>query len=336
MHRNIIAVLAAALLSAVPAAALAPSATTSSAFDTPLDTLKPGQWIWDASIAPEGPIMVVINLKTQLAFVYRNGVRIGVTTVSSGKPGKKTPTGIFTILQKNKDHKSNLYNSAPMPYMQRLTWDGIALHAGNLPGYPASHGCIRMPLEFSKLLFDVSKTGMTVVVTDDKTPNAAPIMVVDNGLIAAVDAQGRPADPRENPLSNSEISRWSPEISPRGPVTIVVSTTSERIIVYRNGIEIGRSRIGVPAGFDMGTRAAQFAGRDANGVAQWVYLGLPGYQERKGQNVDQNAINQVKIPPQFYANLRNIVGEGTTLLATDGAMVSGSTGKGLTVLTSDR
>jgi hypothetical protein len=336
VNRIIVMAIAATMLAGSPAAAWAPGATTSSAFDTPLDALKPGQWIWDASIAPEGPIMVVINLKTQLAFVYRNGVRIGVTTVSSGKPGKKTPTGIFTILQKNKDHKSNLYNNAPMPYMQRLTWDGIALHAGNLPGYPASHGCIRMPLEFSKLLFEVSKMGMTVVVTDEKGPNAVPTRVVDNALIAAVDAQGRPADPRENPLSNDEISRWSPEISPRGPVTIVVSTSSERIIVYRNGVEIGRSRIGVPAGFDMGTRAAQFAGRDQFGVAQWVYLGLPGYQERKGQNVDQNAINQVKIPPQFYANLRNIVGEGTTLLATDGAIVSGSTGKGLTVLTSDQ
>ncbi len=327
--------LAATLLAATAGQALAPSATTSSAFDTPVTDLKPGQWIWDDRIAPAGPIMVVINLQSQLAFVYRNGVRIGVTTISSGKPGKKTPTGIFTILQKNKDHKSNLYNSAPMPYMQRLTWDGIALHAGNLPGYPASHGCIRMPLEFSKKLFEVSNMGMTVVVTDEKGPAATPTMVVDNALIAAVDAKGRPADPRENPLSNTEISRWTPERSPTGPVTIVVSTSSERIIVYRNGIEIGRSRIGVPAGFDMGTRAAQFAGRDANGISQWVYLGLPGYQERKGQHVEQNAINMVKIPPQFYANMRNVVGEGTTLLATDGAMVSGSTGKGLTVLTSE-
>ncbi|MBC7505851.1 MAG: L,D-transpeptidase family protein [Sandarakinorhabdus sp.] len=250
----IAALLAAALIE--PVLALAPSATTSSAFDTPLDQLTPGQWIWDASVAPAGPIMVVIDLKTQLAFVYRNGVRIGATTVSSGKPGKKTPTGIFTILQKNKDHKSNLYNSAPMPYMQRLTWDGIALHAGNLPGYPASHGCIRMPLAFSKSLFEVSTMGMTVVVTDETSDAARPIIVADNGLIAAVDAEGRPADPREDAMSNTEISRWTPDRSPAGPVTIVVSTTSKRIIVYRNGIEIGRSRIGVPKGFDMGTRAA--------------------------------------------------------------------------------
>jgi hypothetical protein len=86
----------------------------------------------------------------------------------------------------------------------------------------------------------------------------------------------------------------------------------------------------------MGTRAAQFAGRDANGVAQWVYLGIPGYAERKGQNVEQDAINMVIIPPQFYASMRNIVGEGTTLLATDGGLVSGNSGRGLTVLESDQ
>lgn len=322
-------------LASAPGAALAAGATVSSAFDTPVLDLKPGEWIWDDRIAPAGPIMVVINLNTQRAYVYRNGVRIGVTTVSSGKPGKKTPTGIFTILQKNKDHKSNLYNSAPMPYMQRLTWDGIALHAGNLPGYPASHGCIRMPLEFSKKLFEVSNMGMTVVVTDQKGPAAEPETVVENAILATVDTKGKPMTVLDNPLSEDEVSRWTPEASPAGPVTIIVSSGSKRMLVYRNGIEIGRSRIGVPDGFDMGTRAAQFAGRDANGVAQWIYLGIPGYQERKGQNVEQSAINMVKIPPAFYANVRNIVGEGTTLLATDGGLATGSSGKGLTVLTSD-
>jgi hypothetical protein len=335
MRFALTAAIAAALLATTAAQALAPGATTSSPFDTPVMDLKPGQWIWDDRIAPAGPIMVVVNLATQRAYVYRNGVRIGVTTVSSGKPGKKTPTGIFTILQKNKDHKSNLYNSAPMPYMQRLTWDGIALHAGNLPGYPASHGCIRMPLEFSKLLFGVSNMGMTVVVTDEKGPALQPEKVVDNAFLSTIDPKGKPNSSLDNPLGADEISRWTPERSPTGPVTIMVSTGSERILVYRNGIEIGRSRIVVPPGFDMGTRAAQFAGRDANGVAQWVYLGIPGYEERKGQNVDQNAINMVKIPPQFYANMRNVVGEGTTLLATDGGLVQGSSGKGLTVLTSD-
>ncbi|GGE05987.1 L,D-transpeptidase [Polymorphobacter glacialis] len=311
---------------------LAQGAKTSSPFGTSVLALKPGQWIWDASVAPQGPIMVVINLKTQRAYVYRNGIRIGATTVSSGKPGKKTPTGIFQILQKNKDHKSNLYNSAPMPYMQRLTWDGIALHAGNLPGYPASHGCIRMPKEFSKHLFEVSNMGMTVVVHDEA---AEPQTVADTAMLAPVTLQGTP-DAGTSSLSSDEVSRWTPEASPTGPVTIVLSTGSKRIVVYRNGIEIGRSRIGVAAGFDIGTRAAQFAGRDAAGNAQWIYLALPGYSERKGQNVEQDAINQVKIPPQFYAQVRSVIGEGTTLLATDGGITGGTSGKELTVMASDK
>ncbi|PZN92588.1 MAG: L,D-transpeptidase [Alphaproteobacteria bacterium] len=329
------ALIALLLLAAAPA--LAAGALKSSPIDTPVLALKPGEWIWDADIAPSGPMLVVVNLSTQRAYAYRNGIRIGATTISSGKSGKATPTGVFTILQKNKDHKSNLYNSAPMPYMQRLTWDGIAMHAGNLPGYPASHGCIRLPLEFSKKLFETSSMGMTVVVTakGDKTL-IEPEMVTDNALLAPLSTKGAAADPRSDSLTAQEVSRWEPEKSPEGPVTIVLSTGSKRIVVYRNGVIIGRSRIGVAPGFDIGTRAAQFAGRDATGVAKWVYLGVPGYEARKGQNVEQDAIKQVTIPPQFYAQMRSIVGEGTTLLATDGGMVEGSTGKGQTVLESDR
>ncbi len=323
------------LLTAAPALA-APGALTPSPYTTPVETLKPGEWIWDASIAPAGPMLVIVNLASQRAYAYRNGVRIGATTISSGKAGKKTPTGIFTILQKNKDHKSNLYNSAPMPYMQRLTWDGIAMHAGNLPGYPASHGCVRLPLEFSKKLFEVSNKGMTVVVTDGKGTVPEPENIIENAILAPVSAAGTPNGLTSNPLTSDEVSRWQPEKSPTGPVTIVLSTSSKRIIVYRNGIEIGRSRIGVADGFDIGTRAAQFAGRDSDGVARWIYLGLSGYESSKGQNVEKNAIDSVKIPPQFYAELRGAIGEGTTLLATDGGVVGGSSGKGLTVLTSDQ
>src|SRR5436309_4213379 len=107
--------------------------------------LKAGEYMWAPQTAPAGPILMVVNLETQRAVVYRNGLPIAITTVSSGKKGHETPTGIFTVLQKEKDYRSNLYNSAPMPFMQRLTWDGIALHAGALPGHAASHGCIRLP-----------------------------------------------------------------------------------------------------------------------------------------------------------------------------------------------
>ena len=127
--------------------------------------LKPGQYVWAPNAAPEGPALLVVNLATQRAVLFRNGVPMGASTISSGKKGYETPTGVFTVLEKKKEHYSKTYNNAAMPNMQRLTWKGVALHAGNLPGYPASHGCIRLPIQFSSLLFGATKLGMTVIIT---------------------------------------------------------------------------------------------------------------------------------------------------------------------------
>lgn len=147
--------------------------------------LAPGQYLWTPERAGPGQVVVVVSLPEQRAHVYRHGVRIGVSTISSGKPGNETPTGVFPILQKREEHYSNLYNNAPMPYMQRLTWDGIALHAGKIPGYPASHGCVRLPLAFAKELFAATERGVTVVVADETSHSAS---VVWPGERAPVDA----------------------------------------------------------------------------------------------------------------------------------------------------
>lgn len=133
----------------------------------PVDTLKPGQYVWILQDRYEGPMKIVVVLDTQRVYVFQNDKLIGVSTISSGKKGKETPIGAFNILQKNIDHKSNLYSNAPMPFMQRLTWDGIAIHGGYVPGYPASHGCIRLPLAFAKSLFAVTKLDQEVVVLKD-------------------------------------------------------------------------------------------------------------------------------------------------------------------------
>jgi lipoprotein-anchoring transpeptidase ErfK/SrfK len=121
--------------------------------------LKPGQFVWDPERAAAGPMVIVVSLPDQLVYVYRNGIRIGVSTCATGRPGHATPTGVFTILQKDVDHHSSLYHNAPMPFTERLTWSGVALHAGDLPGYPDSHGCVHLPLEFSKLLFHETRLG---------------------------------------------------------------------------------------------------------------------------------------------------------------------------------
>jgi hypothetical protein len=108
-------------------------AKASQPVETTPSSLKPGDFIWEGDAVPSGPILVVVSLPEQRAYVYRNGIRIGVSTVSTGKPGHRTPTGIFTVLQKDKDHRSKTYNNTPMPYTERLTWDGVALHAGGCP-----------------------------------------------------------------------------------------------------------------------------------------------------------------------------------------------------------
>ena len=171
MRRAHLSLLAALVLALCAPAAIAQARQPAAA----QVALAPGQFLWHPEIAPSGPMVLVISLDEQRAYVYRNGLAIGVSTISSGKPGKETPTGVFTILQKNKNHRSNLYSNAPMPWMQRLTWDGIALHGGALPGYPASHGCVRLPHAFAEKLFAETRNGDTVVVANAKAGTASTV-----------------------------------------------------------------------------------------------------------------------------------------------------------------
>jgi lipoprotein-anchoring transpeptidase ErfK/SrfK len=122
--------------------------------------LKPGDYVWHPEVSPAGPVVILVSLPDQLLYVYRNGVRIGRSTASTGKPGKRTPTGVFTVLQKKVRHESSIYKGAQMPHMQRLTWTGVAMHAGNLPGYPASAGCVRLPVDFAANLYSVTTMGV--------------------------------------------------------------------------------------------------------------------------------------------------------------------------------
>jgi len=119
------------------------------------------------------PIMAIVSLRDQQITVYDAKGWIMRAPVSSGQKGRETPAGIFSVLQKEADHYSNMYDDAYMPHMQRLTWTGIALHGGPLPGYPASHGCIRMPYDFAERLFDVTGLGMRVIVAPGSVMPAA-------------------------------------------------------------------------------------------------------------------------------------------------------------------
>lgn len=111
-----------------------------------------------------GPLQLVISLQSQSISVFDQGRQIATSRISSGRVGNTTPTGAFTIIEKRRFHRSNIYSNAPMPFMQRITYSGIALHEGVLPGYPASHGCIRLPGDFAARLFAMSNVGARVVV----------------------------------------------------------------------------------------------------------------------------------------------------------------------------
>ena len=126
-------------------------------------TLKPGQYLW-RDVPGSGPARVVVSLGEQLAYLYKGDTLVGVSTISSGTEKNPTPTGIFPILEKKRFHRSIKYENAPMPFMQRLDKYGTALHGGHLPGYPASHGCIRLPAQFAAKLFTMTDVGTPVMV----------------------------------------------------------------------------------------------------------------------------------------------------------------------------
>ena len=312
------------LISACMAVALAGPGHTeptvvSPAIDGAIERLKPGEYLWAPAIAPAGPVTVIVSLKTQRAYAYRNGVPIGVSTVSTGKPGHSTPTGIFTILQKAVEHKSNRYSGAPMPYMERLTWSGIAMHAGQLPGFPASHGCVRLPLQFAKLLYGITGLGLTVVINDDPfVPE-----VVSGPSVLAPDESGSSTGPY----------RWRPEASPRGPISVVVSGRDRRIVVLRNGIEIGSSPITIDGSVDE-TSAFTLKAIDQEGL-HWLRLSLPGQSQNLAPRLSADERARGHLPEDFRAALAGVLKPGDTLLVTRDTLKSSGTGKRLTVIATD-
>ena len=126
--------------------------------------LKPGQYLWRNVPEDAGPERVVISLSDQLAYLYRGDTLMAVATISTGRDDKPSPTGIFSVLDKKPFYRSKKYDNAPMPWMQRIDQYGVALHGGFNPGYPASHGCIRLPTAFAKKLYSVTGLGTPVFI----------------------------------------------------------------------------------------------------------------------------------------------------------------------------
>lgn len=308
----------------------------SSPIDTPPAQLKPGEWIWGGDDRRLGPMAVVVSLTEQRAYVYRNGMLVAVSTVSSGKPGHETPTGVFTILQKDKDHHSNVYDNAPMPYQERLTWGGVALHAGGLPGYPESHGCIHLPSEFARRLFDSTDLGMTVVVAHE---GSSPVSVVHPSAVSPVNPlTGAALDPL--PLGEGQAFRWQPELAPTGPLSIVASTSTQQLIVYRDGIEIGRARVelaepGAITGTHAFIVAASTPGALPTTAPTWISIGGPGHEADKGRMLTPADLAKLRVPADFERAATPLLTPGAVLVVTDAPLGPQTSGARLQVLDAD-
>lgn len=254
---------------------------------------------------------MLITLDEQRIYVYRNGVAIGESHVSTGRRGYETPTGVYSILQKEREHHSNLYDNAPMPYMQRLTWDGLALHAGVLPGHPASHGCIRLPEAFAEGLFEVSPRGTVVVVTDQRV---APPEINHPAAIAPLGLGSTPPE-----RVRGEGSSWPPDDG--GPVSVVASTHDRMLYVMQSGTLIASTPMSVPPGFEIGGMLlyVRRADPDADveregGLGLWSAYRVLGKGEAPAP---RTLATELKVPDAFGSQLRARIGVGTTVLVTD-------------------
>lgn len=283
----------------------------------PTGPLKPGEYWWDPHLSPTGPVVVLVSLPQQMMYVYRNGILIGRSTVSSGSKSHATPGGVYSILEKKQTHYSKTYDNAPMPNMQRLTWSGIAMHSGALPGYPASHGCVRLPYDFSQLLFRTTASGGTVVIGDGKTPT--PRLASNPGMLLA------PTDFSPgmlHPLAQGDYD-WHPERSSKGPVTIVLSAADHALYVYRNGNPIGRAEVDIsgrgPLGGHVYTLLEGTTGRPsqlAPGRAAGRWMEVPSESSGRGVDPDRLA-SRLHMSPEFATKVYATIAPGATVLVTD-------------------
>ncbi|MDS9469986.1 L,D-transpeptidase [Paracoccus sp. MBLB3053] len=274
------------------------------------DNLKPGEFTWHPENAPQGGVAVIVSLPEQRVHVYRNGIRIGVSTCSTGKKGHETPTGVFTILQKDRDHRSSTYNDAPMPNMNRLTWDGIALHAGNLPGYPASHGCVRLPMAFSKKLYGVTHVGTPVIIAGSHSDSwhlTHPGRLLSDGsesmlekVISGLTGKQRPSDWRE---------------AEAHPVaTVLASTADRRVRLFRNGRETASSDFSLVGEGPLGEHVLMLE-TTGNGVG-WV--GVTHHPDpTRPAAPEVSVLERLRIPDAFRAQLHSSLHPGLTLVLSD-------------------
>lgn len=291
--------------------------------------LKPGEFTWHPERAPTGPVSIVVSLPQQRVHVYRNGVRIAVSTCSTGKPGHETPTGVFVILEKDKNHHSSTYNDAPMPNMNRLTWSGVALHAGNLPGYPASHGCVRLPTKFSEKLFTVTHLGTPVIIAGahtDPWPLTHPGMVL-NGyaehefeqVLSGLQGKKHPSD-------------WA-EAENKPVTSVIVSSADRAIELIENDRVVAKSALTLKGADKLGSHVFVLNGA-ANDARGMHWSAITHHAQDQALDPDENVLQRIGADTAFVAAMQAHLHPGMTMILTDAPLTPDSrSGKDFVIVT---
>jgi hypothetical protein len=291
------------------------------------EQLQNGEFNWFPERSASGPMLIIVSIPDQKVHIYRNGIRVAASTCSTGKPGHSTPTGVFKILQKDKNHHSSTYNNAAMPNMNRLTWDGVALHAGKLPGYPASHGCVRLPMAFSELLFSITRKGMTVVIADDATQ---PASVTHPGMILG-DYARREFAAVNTALLNDAYSAG--HVDNPTVTSVVVSSKDRSVTVIEDDkvVATGKATIeddGKPLGEKVYTLTGS---KDEDDSVQWSGVGY-GKTDREDM---ASQIQRVTAEPQVREEIRKRMQNGMTIVTTDGSHTDAYRVSDFTVISSE-
>lgn len=286
--------------------------------------LKNGEFSWFPERSEGGPILIIVSIPDQLVHVFRNGIRIAASTCSTGKPGHRTPTGVFQILQKDKHHRSSTYSNAPMPNMNRLTWSGIALHAGNLPGYPASHGCVRLPMQFSELLFGITRKGMTVVIADDRSQPAA---VTHPGMVLG-DYARREFAAVDRALVKDQYSAGH-EAAPT-VTSVVVSSKDKSVTVLEDGRVVARGKAAIAGGAKpIGENVYTLTGAQrADDSLTWSSAGY-GKTDREDMGKE---LRRITADPVVREQIRTRMKPGLTVVTTDQSNGSAQRASDFTIL----
>jgi len=296
--------------------------------------LKPGEFTWHPDRSPKGPVAIVVSVPEQLVHVYRNGIRIAVSTCSTGKPGHDTPTGVFTILQKDKHHHSSTYNNAPMPNMNRLTWSGVALHAGKLPGYPASHGCVRLPMDFSAKLFTITHIGTPVIIAGG---HSDPKSLVHPGLVLGDYAEHEFETAVASLKEKSHPTDWT-DADQNHYTSVLVSGADKKIIVLENGevIAEGNATIKDP-GKPLGSHVLILSkAHDERKGLEWHAIGHHHDSIANVISPEENVIRRISGDSAIVDKMTKRMHLGMMLVVTDLPAHPGTrSGKDFVIMTHD-